>query len=169
MAVRGQKHVHVINSGNKSHISALVCARASGYAIPPTVVFQWKSLPPQLTSQEVPGTIYGLSATGLMDRELFQEWFHRHFLHYASTSRPLLLLLDGHCSHYNLECICEASLQEVIIFCLLPHTTHITQPLDVSAFHSLKVYCDSVCDQFMSSNPGRIITIHQFSSLFSAA
>ena len=104
--VRGQKHVHVINSGNKSHTSVLACASASGYAIPPIVVFQRKSLPPELTSQEVPGTIYGLSASGWMDRELFQEWFHRHFLHYAPTSRPLLLLLNGHSSHFNLvECI----------------------------------------------------------------
>lgn len=64
MAIRGQKHVHVVNSGNKSHITVLACASASGYTIPPMVVFQGKSLTPQLTSQEVPGTIYGLSASG---------------------------------------------------------------------------------------------------------
>ena len=126
IAVRGQKHVHVVNSGNKTHISVLACVSASGYAIPPMVVFQRKTLIPQLTTGEVPGTIYGLSASGWMDRELFQEWFHRHFLQHVPASRPLLLLLDGHSSHYSLECIREASLEGVIIFCLPPHTTHIT-------------------------------------------
>ena len=71
VALRGQKHVHVMNSGNKAHISVLACANVSGYAIPPMVVFERKSLTPQLTSQEVPGTIYGLSASGWMDRSSF--------------------------------------------------------------------------------------------------
>lgn len=127
------------------------------------VVFQRKTLVPQLTTGEVPGTIYGLSASGWMDRELFQEWFHHHFLQHVPASRPLLLLLDGHSSHYSLECIREASLEGVIIFCLPPHTTHITQPLDVSAFHALKVYWDSECDKFVS--PPRQ-TYHHLSIFF---
>ena len=74
VAVSGQKHVHVINSGNKSQISVLACVSASGLALPPMVVFQMKTLIPQLTTDEVPGTIYGLSASGWMDRE--QECSH---------------------------------------------------------------------------------------------
>ena len=108
VAVRGQKHVHVINSGNKTHISVLACVSASGYALPPMVVFQRKTLIPQLTTDEVSGTIYGLSASGWMDRELFQEWFHRHFLQHTPSTRPLPLILDGHSSHYSLEFIREA-------------------------------------------------------------
>ena len=123
VAVRGQKHVHVVNSGNKAHISLLACVSASGYAIPPMVIFQQKTLTPHLTTQEVPGTIYGLSASGWMDRELFQEWFHRHFLQHVPSSRPLLLVLDGHSSHYSLEFIREATLEGVIVFCLPSHTT----------------------------------------------
>ena len=65
--------MHVINSGNKAHISVLACSSASGYAIPPMVIFQRKTLTPQLTLNEVPGTIYGLSASGWVDRELFKS------------------------------------------------------------------------------------------------
>lgn len=169
VVIRGQKQVNVINSGNKSHISVLACVSASGFALPPMVIFQRKTLTPQLTMQEVPGTIYGLSSSGWMDRELFRDWFHRHFLQYVPASRPLLLIFDGHSSHYDLEFIREASLEGVVVFCLPPHTTHVAQPLDVSAFHSLKVYWDSECDKFMSANPCRLITIYQFSSIFSSA
>jgi len=54
------------------------------------------------------------------------------------TSRSMLLLLDGHSSHYNLEAIKLAAENEIIHFCLLSHTTHVAQPLDVSFFGPLK-------------------------------
>ena len=132
------------------------------------IIFQRKNLTTQLTTK-VPGSIYGLSDSGWMDSELFGEWFHRHFLNYAPSARPLLLLLDGHSSHYNLEFIRQASSEGVVVFCLPPNTTHMCQPLDVTAFHCLKMYWDEECDRFMSTNPGKIVTIYQFSLLFSAA
>ena len=90
-----------------------------------------------------------------MDGELFLEWFQLHFLQYAPAVRPLLLLLDGHSSHYRLE--------------FIPNTTHVCQPLDVTPFNSLQVHWDSVCDEFMSTNPGRIVTLYQFCPLISKA
>ena len=135
--------MHAVHSGYKAHISELACVSASGYAIPPMIVFQRKTLTPPLTTNEVSGTIYGLSASGWMDRQLFREWFHRHFLQHVPSTRPLLLMLDGHSSHYSLEFIRKTTLEGVIVSCLPPHTTHVTQPLDVSAFHSLKIYWDN--------------------------
>ena len=54
----------------------------------------------EMSEGEIPGTFYGLSDKGWMDRELFSAWFHNHFLRYSSPARPLLLLMDGHSSHY---------------------------------------------------------------------
>ena len=101
-----------------------------------------------------------------MDGELFSQWFHYHFLKYAPSSRPIILLLDGHSSHYNPCVIREAARAGVILFCLPPNTTHVAQPLDVAPFHSLKVYWNHVCDEYMS---GKTITIYDFSWLFGAA
>ena len=83
--------------------------------------------------------------------------------------RPLVLLLDGHLSHYCPEFIRLACEKGVIVFCLPPHLTHLLQPLDASCFHALKIYWDEACDQFMGSHPGRIVTIYQFSQLFATA
>lgn len=55
------------------------------------------------------------------------------------------------------------------MFCLPPHATRISQPLDVSYFHSLKVHWDQACDYYMSSNYGKDVTIYQFSQLFAVA
>ena len=86
------------------------------------------------------------------------------FLEYASSRRPLLLLLDSHSSHYNPEFIRFAAQKGVIVFVLPPNTTHLSQPLDGVCFKALKQ-----CNSFMSDNPGKTVTIFQFSELFAAA
>ena len=84
-------------------------------------------------------------------------------------SRPVLLLLDGHSSHFSLEAIKFAAENEFILFCLPPHTTHVAQPLDVSFFAPLKRHWARVCHEYAIDHPGRAVTKFQFSSLFSKA
>ena len=89
-----------------------------------------------------------------------------HFLKYAVPGRPLLLLLDGHSSHFTLELVQTAAEQDVVIFCLPPHTTADSQPLDTSVFGPLKSYWSQACHDYMFAKPGRVVTKFQFSSLF---
>ena len=48
-----------------------------------------------------------------------------------------------------------------------PNTTHTTQPLDVRFFKPLKSKRSSVCHEFMTNNPGSVITKMSISQLFS--
>ena len=82
--------------------------------------------------------MYGLSTTGWVDTHLFKKWLTNHLLKNAVAERPLLLILDGHGSHYQPELISYAKENGVVMFCLPPHTTHETQPLDTSVFKPLK-------------------------------
>lgn len=102
---RGHKKVRYRVSGNKSQITVIGCVSASGHTIPPFVIFDAKSLNYEWTNGEVPGTMYGLSKKGWVDTELFRSWMTDHFLKHAVGSRPLLVLLDGHSSHYQPELI----------------------------------------------------------------
>ena len=115
---------------------------------------------------EVPGTTYGLSPNGWMDGELFETWFVQHFLTYAPPSRPLLLLLDGHMSHFSPTFVNKAAEEEVVVFCLPPHSTHKTQPLDKGVFGPLKLAWREVCHLYLTTNPGKVVTRYQFSYLF---
>ena len=162
---KGQKKVRSRTSGNKSQITVIACVSASGHALPPFVIFDTKGLNPEWTKGEVVGTTYGLSAKGWVDTELFKGWLVNHFLKYAVGARPLLLILDGHSSHYQPELIKYAKENEVILVCLPPHTTHETQPLDTSVFRSLKQNWSQVCHKFFQTNPGRVITKYDFSTL----
>ena len=57
------------------------------------VIWDCKTLAPELAVGEVPGPIYGLSSKGWIDCELFDLWFNNHFLRYIPSARPVLLLL----------------------------------------------------------------------------
>ena len=166
---RGQKHPSFMNAGSKVQITVLSCCSAAGYTIPPFVIFDRKSLKAELTIGEVPGTMYGLSESGWVDSELFHLWFENHFLVYAPAARPLLLIMDGHSSHYNPDTIHKAAEERVIVFCLPPNTTHRTQPLDKGCFSPLKSHWKYECSAYLKANPGKVVTRYQFSELFGKA
>ena len=62
-----------------------------------------------------------------------------------------------------------AAEHDVIIFCLPPHTTADTQPLDTSCFKPLKTYWADVFRKYLFANPNKVITKFQFSELFAKA
>ena len=169
ISAKGAKKVRQISSGNKTQITILGCVSATGQAIPPMVIFQGKNFNHSLSKGEIPGTLYGTSDSGWMDHELFAKWFQSHFLVHAVSNRPLLLLLDGHSSHFTLDLVKSAAEENVIILCLPPHTTSDTQPLDTSCFGPLKTYWAQLCHEYIFANPGRVITKYQFSAIFSQA
>ena len=91
------------------------------------------------------------------------------YLTHAVQRRPLLLLVDGHSSHYDPETIRFAKEHCVIIFCLPPHTTHEAQSLDVSFLGPKKKNWSQVCHDFYQSSPGKVITKYNFSTQFAKA
>ena len=169
VALKGIKKVHGPSSGNKAQITILACANAVGTMIPPMVIFKGERLNYEWTRGEVPDTKYAMSPQGWTDHELFFEWLSKQFTKSIPPSRPVLLLLDGHSSHFTLEAIKFAAENEIILFCLPPHTTHVPQPLDVSFFGPLKKHWSRVCHEYMADNPGKVVTRSQFSSLFNKA
>ena len=60
------------------------------------------------------------------------------FLKFAVPERPISLFIDEYKSHVTLDVVDMARNNDVILFCLLSHTTHALQPLDVAIFKSFK-------------------------------
>ena len=168
VALKGSKNVSNITSNSKSQITVLAYTSAAGYAIPPFIVFGCNTYHPHLSRGEVPGTMYGMTPMGWMTQTLFFEWFKKHFLRYIPSIRPVLLLLDGHSSHYCPEFVKLAANEKVVAFVLPPHTSHLSQPLDRGCFSPLKSYWKQACHKFHTVNK-RNITSYDFVSLFSKA
>ena len=158
VARKGQKKVRYRTSGQKAQITVLGCANAAGQILPPLIIFAAKQLNPLWTRSEVPGSRYGVSDKGWVDQELFHIWQKEHFLSNAVAQRPLLLLLDGHSSHFKPQCIQFAKDNQIIIFCLSPQTTHECQPLDVGLFGPLKQYWQQACHSFYQKSTTQVIS-----------
>ena len=153
IAKKGQNKVRYRTSGQKSQITVLACGSATGHVQPPFIVFAAKQVSPLWTVDEVNGSRFAVSDNGWVDQELFNFWLTNHFLPNASSRRPLLLLLDGHSSHFEPYSIQFAREHDVVIFCLPPHATHECQPLDCSFFRSLITHWQDSCHRFYQSNP----------------
>jgi hypothetical protein len=100
------------------------------------------------TTYPTPGWFYGLSETGYNDSFISLEWIKRVFdpqTKARANGKPRILICDGFGTHETLEII-EFCLENDIILCRLPsHTSHKTQPCDVSVFGPLKTaYRDKV-------------------------
>ena len=120
VARKGQKKVRYRTSGQKSQVTVLACGSATGQVIPPFIIFAGKQISPLWTENEVSGSRFAVSDNGWVDQELFNFWLTDHFLPNAPSGRPLLLLLDGHSSHFEPYSIQFAMEHNVVIFCLPP-------------------------------------------------
>ena len=86
---------------------------------------------------------------------LTRKFFSHGFVKYAVMEHPVILLTDGHRTHINIDILDLCHENNMILFCLPPHTTHALQPLDVAVFKSLsgpslilkRIYCveDGIC------------------------
>ena len=160
----GEKNPIAPASGDKTQITVVACVNATGNCMPPMVILDRKKLPLYFTVADVPGTVYGLSPRGWIDQELFSSWFSNHFLRYAPSVRPLLLLMDGHSSHYCPDAIRLAAKEDVLLFTLPPNSTHLLQPLDRGMFSPLKTFWKEECHNYMTRHPGKVV--NRFSNPF---
>ena len=96
------------------------------------------------------GTLHGFSTNGWIDQGLLNLWL---FLHYTPSIRSLVLLMDGHKSHYCPDTIRMAAKENniLILFTLPPNTTHLTQSLNKGPFG--KSHWTYECYKFISENP----------------
>jgi len=65
---------------------------------------------------------FGRSPNGWISTELFYGWLANHFAKKV-TVRPVVLLVDGHRSHIDLQVSKFCRENQILLFCLPPHHT----------------------------------------------
>lgn len=117
-----------------------------------------------------PGSMMLVSDSGYINGELFLEWI-KHFQNHAKASLidPVLLILDNHSSHLNLEAVLFCRENGIFLLSIPPHSSHKVQPLDRCFFKALETYFSEACSNWMVTNPGRVITQYQIAELFGSA
>lgn len=171
LARKGAKQVGRVVSGERGCTTTVVGAMsADGIYVPPMFLFKRKNINDRLLKNSPPGSIGFPSATGWIDCNLFVR-YPQHFIACVqpSESRPILLVLDGHCSHKSIEAIELARQNYITMLTIPPHTSHRLQPLDLTFFGPLKTMYNRQVDKWMLSHPGKRVTDYELCQIFSPA
>jgi hypothetical protein len=118
----------VLQPGNREWVTAIESISASGWALPPTIIFKGK-LYNQAWFDSLPGDWrFEVSPNGWTTDEIGLRWLEKLFIP-ATTSRTVgryrLLVLDGHGSHLTplFDQVCSEN--DIIPVCMPAHSSHL--------------------------------------------
>ena len=168
LAVRNARNVYCATGDSKEQITTLCAANAAGNVLPPMHIFSGERFKSNPMNDCVENAYFGRSPKGWMSTELFYGWVANHFARHV-VERPVVLLVDGHSTHIDVEISKFCRNNGIHLYCLPPHTSHITQPLDVGFFSSLKNSWGKACEKFKTDNPGIPLNKYSFAKVFKCA
>lgn len=162
VAQKGRKQEGCIVSTERGFNVTVTCAiSASGSYISPFVRFPRKRMSELLIKGCPAGIVGYANSSGWMDSEHFLKYLE-HFAKHAraSENRKVLLIIDDHSSHRNLDAILKARSLNIVMISLPPHTSHRMQLLGCSFYGPLKGQYARECDKWLSNDPAQRISIY---------
>jgi hypothetical protein len=131
-----------IQPGNREWVTAIECTSASGWTVPPMIIFDGKVHISSWYTDILPRDwTITVSENGWTNDSLGLTWLTDVFEKYTKDRTKgvyRLLILDGHGSHSTPEFDLFCTEHSIITLCIPPHSSHLLQPLDVSCFTVLK-------------------------------
>jgi hypothetical protein len=130
-------------------VTSVECISQDGWVLPPLII-----MPGEVQMRDwyelvtlPPAYIIEMSSTGYINMELAYLWLH-HF-HISTRSRQIgkyrLLIFDQHKSHMTRDFMRVAEALHILCLPLIPHLTHLLQPLDSIPFmQAKKAHADAV-------------------------
>jgi len=157
LAEKGVKQVGRISSAERGvTVTMCCCINAIGNALPPVYIFPRVHFKDHML-KGAPSESLGLAhSSGWMTTDLFAK---------VSKSNPAVLLMDNHISHLSIDAIDMAKENGLTLLTFPPKCSHKLQPLDVGVYGPFKRYYSSLCDSWMTSNPGKTLSIYDIAEL----
>lgn len=131
----------LLQPGNREWVTAIECTNASGWALPPCIIFKGKIFIESWFDNLPNDWRFEISPNGWTSDEIGLRWLQKLFIpstYSRIKGRYRLLILDGHGSHLipKFDEICAAN--NIIPICMPAHLSHLLQPLDIGCFAILK-------------------------------
>ncbi|APA14283.1 hypothetical protein sscle_12g090530 [Sclerotinia sclerotiorum 1980 UF-70] len=155
-----------VQPGNREWATAIICGNGEGETIPPFLVVQGQiHLSNWYTETDFPAD-WAIKPTsnGWTNNETGLEWlkhFDKHTIH-RRKGKYRMLVLDGHESHESISFQSYCKENDIICIRLPPHSSHLTQPLDVGCFSVLKRSYGCQIDGFIKAHINHISKIEFF-------
>jgi hypothetical protein len=176
--LKSKKLLGTMQDGSREFISLLACISADGSAIPPGLIYQGESKDMMDTwlhdfDHSKDNAWFTVSGRGWTDNSIGLAWlkrFENATRHKCGARGWRLLVVDGHCSHLNMEWIDFCDKQRIILVIFPPHSTHRLQPLDVGIFSPLATAYSNALDTFLRDSLGfTYMTKRHFWRLFAVS
>ncbi|XP_071095056.1 uncharacterized protein [Haliotis cracherodii] len=161
--VSSQQVPTAVVAPRSSTTTVIGCGNASGNAIPPFFVFKGQRMREELLSGCTPGLTGTVTETGWSNTEVFQHYLQSHFKKHAvaaSEEFPLLVLYDGHKCHISIPLITWARENNIVLFVLPAHTSHVLQPMGVGCFGPFSKVYNNLRHKSMRENASSSIDKH---------
>ena len=91
----------------------------------------------------------------------FDEWLTSH-----NVKRPVLVFTDWHETRNSYHLASKLNEQKIILYGILPNTTHLMQPSDVSVFGPLKKGWTRTAKDYEFQHPDSMIRQENFAKIF---
>jgi len=129
--------------GRQEWVTVIECICGDGTVIPPLVIFRGANLNTEwlVPAELTPGWRFSTSNKGWTSDIHAIQWLTRCFepaTREKANGGYRVLILDGHGSHITVDFISHCREHKVLLLRLIPHTSHLCQPLDVGLFGPLK-------------------------------
>jgi hypothetical protein len=136
-------YTYVAKPKDREWVTAIECISAAGRSLMPLIIFKGKYVQRQwFIPENTPQWTYTSSPNAFTSNDIGLQWLQDIFI--PDTTQDLmpgqyrLLILDGHKSHTTIEFMMKCTANKIIPYYLIPHASHILQPLDLTVFSSLK-------------------------------
>lgn len=167
LAPTGSRHVYQVLPGDKTQITVLACFNAFGDYMSPLIIYPGQRFRDTVLSG-FEEAIFGMTKNGWMDSELFLS-FLEHFDSYLiekKINRPVILFVDGHSTHMSLPAANFCSEKSIILYCLLPNSTHVLQACDIGLFSPMKSKWKEMVKKWQMEHLGEPFTKANFPEVF---
>ena len=128
--------------GRQEWITVVECICTDGEVIPPLVIFKGENLLTNWLPRDFRDNWHFASNSQGWTSNIHGEMWLEKCFHPATVAkangRKRLLICDGHDSHISAPVVRYCIDHDIILFLLLPHSSHLLQPLDVGVFSPLK-------------------------------
>ena len=147
--------------GRQEWVTVIECICGDGSMIDPLVIFRGMKLSSEwlISSELTKGWRFSCTKKGWTSDMHGLEWLRRCFepgTREKANGRWRILILDGHGSHITLDFIKHCRDHKIILLRLVPHTSHLCQPLDVGLFGPLKTALSAKLDPLLQTEVSRI-------------
>jgi hypothetical protein len=142
-----------------------------GVTLPPCLIFKGENLNSGWVPDETPGDWKFITSKKGWTYDLIRfEWLKTHFQLFVSrtSNSRYLLIIDGHSSHVTARFIVYCITSKINLFLLQPHSSHKTQPLDLSIFGPLKKAINLEVDRIFRHSTMRLLRVEWTSAYIKA-